>query len=242
MKQIIETDSGVRIQIDNGFVYVTSKSGDTICYDAEGEFWQPVADFFLMGPPERALVRRWLAEGRDERYSERFYKRVYKAFANINYDYQISVLEPSMDIEGYLYFRERHDIITNLTFWDYRELAEEFYCAELEMYDEEWIPYLATDYELTLWYAWRCAAKRLGIKGTMQFDLMKYAKSGTLRYGFADGVCNTLKVVDAGRGCYAVCKPVSDKDGIDFSRPEYYYDQDAIVKGATPVVALRKKK
>ncbi len=241
MEQIIKTESGVRIQIKDGIVSVTSKSGDTTCYDVSGELWRPVSNFFFMGEPERELVKEWIKNSHDERISTRFYQRVEKALSVIDYDYQISVMEPSMDIEGYVYFREGHDIVTGLTLWDYRELAEEFYDPELEFYDEEWISSLSTDYELTLWYAWRCAAHRWSLRSDCKLGkLLSEKVSGRNKYGFADGINNTLKVTDAS-GYYAVCGPCSEDGKFDFSRPEYFYDQDLIVKNATLVVVLKKK-
>ena len=169
--------------------------------------------FFKMGENERAIVKEWREKiqrkGSDK--SKTFLYRVDTALGNVNYDYYIATIEPSIKARK-LYYEPGNEVATGLTAEQWETKAKN-YAPNLGSR-------LASVDELILWYAYRIAKGYWSLKyvcddssahgnycNTTKNNGIKIRSSKNLTGvqnvgGFKDGVGNTYKIVKNDTGTF----------------------------------------
>lgn len=195
----------------------------------EVETFSGPENFFFMGETERKEVAEWFEKVKVvTRSKKRFLQIVERAIASVNYDYWISVIEPSCDENGKIIFKEGEEVARSFRFFDWLEKAKEF--------SPEWNSELANLHELFLWYAWRIAKGYWSLsyvcndssskgnyfnspESSFTFDASGVRKVG----GFADGVGNTCKLVVHGAD-FVLCGGSYIDFGYDYPVADIYVD------------------
>lgn len=109
-------------------------------------------NFFFVGPTEREEVDQWLKEASPRTGRQiKFIKSVRAARAEVNYDYWISTVEPSISEKGDLTFKSGAEVFRGLSFKAWRKKAKKFF-HEGEKHSD-----IATESELLVWYGYRVA-------------------------------------------------------------------------------------
>ena len=157
--------------------------------------------FFKMGEEERQIVKKWYKENKKDFITFNrifFFDQVGRALEEIDYDYWIATIEPSISDEK-LYYRKDSRVARGFDKSDWPGLARAF-APELGSR-------LATERELYIWYAYRIAKRYWKIEFVCDYsDSGNYKnnigasgrleRSGQREIGFfADGTGNTLKIV-----------------------------------------------
>ena len=214
MHNFIYLENGVKMEViaKKGYKF-HSATGEVTRFDSNGNLID-LRYFFKMGENERAIVKEWREKiqrkGSDK--SKTFFYRVDTALRNVNYDYCIATIEPSMKARK-LYYEPGNEVATGLS-------AEQW-----ETKAKNYAPHLgsrlALPDELILWYAYRIAKgywslryvcqdssahgnyndspTRKAAKGhTVEKDLTGVKEVG----GFKDGVGNTYKIVKNAVGTF----------------------------------------
>ena len=190
-----------------------SSAGEITRFDSNGNLID-LRYFFKMGENERAIVKEWREKiqrtGSD--MCKIFLYRVDTALTNVNYDYYIATIEPSMKARK-LYYEPGNEVATGLTAEQWETKAKN-YAPNLGSR-------LASIDELILWYAYRIAKGYWSLKyvshdssdqGNYRSYLNPSARalfrttkdlSGVKKVGgFKDGIGNTYKVVKNDSGSF----------------------------------------
>lgn len=105
-----------------------------------------------MGAEERKVIKRWLYKAKPEtKNQETFLRRVQIALDEVQYDFFISNIEPSLNENGDIFFKEGTKIITDINCHEWKACAERFYK------DSEWHSELADLREGDLLKAYKIA-------------------------------------------------------------------------------------
>ena len=108
--------------------------------------------FRYMGANERRVITEWLWQVQPKNSEQEvFLKRVLQALEQVNYDYRIATIEPSLNEFDDVFYKEGSKIQTNMNFYDWQNAAERFYS------DNEWHSELANLYEGDLLKAYNMA-------------------------------------------------------------------------------------
>lgn len=181
------------------------------------------AFFVKITSKERAEVEKWLEEEKDVKgtYGQYFLHVIERALTQVDYDYWIASLEPTV-VNGRIRFIEGRKVATNYMPEEWEELCKQ--------YAPERSSRMANLYELFIWYAWRI------VKGYWTFEYVTNDASSAGNYkdspnlyaindprhyhhnmdkagakecgGYKDGQGNTCKIVThkgkykAVGGCY----------------------------------------
>lgn len=203
-KRIAEVDM---VDTDRGLEQIARISLEFSMLGHKSEDLDDVLKYFdVMCENERNLVKEWYEEQFAKTGSQLdFLSVVGEAIGEIEYNYLIANIEPSVDQNGKIFYKEKCKVGIYLESWD--ESAEEFL--------PEHGSSLATLYELFLWYAYRIA------KGFWSLEYVcddsrsagnyYYAPASSNRLelsgerivgGARDGVGNTQKIVKQGEDYY----------------------------------------
>lgn len=255
MRKVILLENGSRVDIDGCNVRHVAANG-TILYSTSGvEFFTDVPEkisyFFFMGEYEREKVRRWLQEITPTTTRQQsFITRVKDALRIINYDYKIATLEPSLDSEGGIFYKEGFPVAMGLTNQEWKEKAEQFYV------DDEWYSELAEIHEGDLFKAYRVACGYWSLEAICDDSLLldkfsspTYAPhnlelSGARTIGgFKDGIGNTYHIYKTDMG-YAQVGGRYIFPGCGFSATFSYYTNipTSISHFGTAVLVLKRNK
>ncbi len=109
--------------------------------------------FFLMDEKAREEVAKWLKTVKPSTLNqERFIERVEVAVRKINYDYKIATLEPSLDSNGNIIYKEGKKVAIGLSYTQWSKKASLFFSSK------KWHSYLATLEEGDMFKAYRIAS------------------------------------------------------------------------------------
>lgn len=237
------TEKGFSVISASGMCRKFDDKGNLLkTYVVESPSW--LKYFFFMSKEEIKAVRKWVTKVTPVTEAQKeFLEIVKEALGFIDYGYRISVIEPSMNEEGELFFEVGKPVETGLCLGDWKAKCKEF--------ASEWNSRMASIHELYLWYAWRI------VKGYWSLEYICDDSSEGANYftspnpshkcevsgsrvmgGFSDGTGNTYKIVSYGSGM-AVCGGKFDDYGNVFPVADVncYVDSEFIVCG-TAVVAL----
>lgn len=210
---ILNLGNRVTMEVRNKGYKLTSATGEVTTFNDIGNMID-LRYFFKMGSKERRIIRSWRGTiQRSSDKSKEFLYRVDVALRNVNYDYYIATIEPSMKARK-LYYEPGNEVATGLT-------AEQW-----ETKAKNYAPHLGSRLalidELILWYAYRIVKDYWSLKyvchdssthgnywnstinnGTRHklynfIDLTGVKKVG----GFKDGVGNTYKIVKYHSGSF----------------------------------------
>ena len=201
--------------------------------------------FFCIGKNARDVITRWyLTQQGNTCRQKRFLEEVGKALDYIDYDYKIATLEPSLDANGRLYYKEGEKVCTILSCFEWEEVIRNFSSScKTE---------IATLYELFLWYALRIA------KGWLTLEFVcddssekgnylnspnsshKFEISGAREVGGArDGVGNSYKLVKHGAN-FVWCGGAYSHLGYQFPMATNgYYNPNCVSGFGTAVMTLK---
>lgn len=190
-----------------------SSAGEITRFDSDGNLID-LRYFFKMGSVERRLAKEWREKiQRKCEICKEFLCRVDTALKNVNYDYYIATIEPSMKARK-LYYEPGNEVATGLS-------AEQWQ-TKAKNYTPNLGSRLASIDELILWYAYRIA------KGYWSMQYVCHDSSAHGNYtnslvnngvsykthnfqdltgvrkvgGFKDGVGNTYKIVKNTTGSF----------------------------------------
>ena len=155
--------------------------------------------FFKIGCKEREIINEWYKNQKGTTGKQKkFLADLRKALEKINYDYEVPFMEPSIDKNGNIFYKEGEKIAVGISSIEWEEKAKKF--------APEYNSCLATCEELYLWYAYRIATGYWTLsyvcdnilenedeKIDIQKDLKLSAEQ--LLGGARDGVNNTMKIV-----------------------------------------------
>ena len=244
---VIGTDGGVIRFDDNGrqlHESVFNKAESFMEYfDFMGHEHQRIAKGWYYATHEDEKIRRYIKYHRIPRM---FFGLLDLAVKNVNEEYYIANLEPSIDQNGRIYYKKGEAVTRGFSFNKWRQKAHEF-APECESD-------LATAYQLVLWYAYRIAMGYWTIEyvcydssseGNYRNSPRENGKievSGTQKVGGAcDGVGNTRKLVlywshfALFGGCYG---ELGDERPVG-SWESFVYPNNPLIN-STGVVALNK--
>lgn len=157
--------------------------------------------FFAMNLERRTEVRNWYSNqpSPTSLLEEIFFEVLEKSLKVVNYDYEISIIEPSFK-DGSLYFKIGEPIKLGLKCDVWEKLAMDF--------DPKHNSRMTTVYEAIMFYTWRVAkgymtlteaaidASSLGNYSDSPYSTGKIENAGmVIAGGFADGIGNTCKIV-----------------------------------------------
>ena len=166
--------------------------------------------FFTMNSERRAEVRAcYLNQVSPTNILEELFFEVFeKSLEVVNYDYEISVIEPSLK-DGNLYFKPGEPIQLGLKCDVWEELAKDF--------DTKHNSRMASVYEAIMFYTWRIAEgyltledaavdpSKLGNYIDSPNGILELRKTGSLESaGFLDGIGNTYSVTKFAEARYAL--------------------------------------
>lgn len=188
--------------------------------------------FFRITASKRAKVRDWLMKQKPEaertKRENEFLKILSDALEEVNYDYEIATMEPTV-VDGKIAYIKGKDVAVGYSIKDWIKMAEE--------YLPERGSRLATLYELFIWYAWRI------VKGYWTLHYVakdsssagNFANSPTATHnlesagaikcgGFRDGQGNSYKLVIHKKGFATVGGSCYDGGGFFPVGDVFYYD------------------
>lgn len=202
-KIVLEAPEGMRFITNQG------KNGELVIRLMPNSQLTGKATFFTtITEDDREKVRMWLADQKCvPDWAEEFVKIVQEAVREIDYDYSISILEPSVKNEKIYYGKDEAVAVEySIEMWD--KMAKE--------YAPERGSRIGKIHELFLWYALRIANE----KWTLEYVALDSAGAGNYWDaedashelektsarrvgGYEDGQGNTCKIVSAGND-YAI--------------------------------------
>lgn len=163
-------------------------------------------NFYFMGQEEFTVVKEWLKGRKAATLKQKAFlilvrkaKRVVKKF------YCISEIEPSIDKDGKLYYKEGDEVMRELSCIEWRIKACEF--------APEYGSDLATKYQLALWYAYRIAKGFWTIEYVCDDSSSAGNYWGSPNAAHAFEVSGAREVGGANDGTGNTCKIVIDKKG-----------------------------
>lgn len=212
-KEIYTLTDGGAIEIGEDYIRVISTEGTCSTFDTRGNAidkpaWKKY--FFAMEKKERDIVRNWVYKVEAKTTKEQdFLENVKIALDTENQDFCISVIEPSIDENGNLFFLEGSTVATKVS-------PPEWWCMAREYWPER-ESHIARWEQLILWYAYRCAmgfwslsyvAEDSANEGnywnspnaSRALELSGKRKVG----GFCDGAGNTSRLVIQKDGGFAI--------------------------------------
>lgn len=165
--------------------------------------------FFKMTTSKIEEVKEWFLNESPKartRSEMLFFRNLNLAFENINYDYEIATIEPTV-IDGKIKYIKDKEVAVGYSYNQWKQMAKEYLPDKGSR--------LATLYETIMWYAWRI------VKGYWTLDSVtnnsssignyadspnaahKREKAGVRKSGgFRDGQGNTAKIVSHEHKCY----------------------------------------
>lgn len=159
--------------------------------------------FFLIGENERKIVMNWrIMIKRDfKRYYRSKDKRIKfflqildAAIKEVDYDFCIATLEPSLDKDGKIYYKQMSPIATTGSPNSWAKKVTDFYK------DESWYSDIAHIKEVFIFYAYRFATNKINFEEYCESTLFNEdnpeseASGIALFGGFEDGINNTVKL------------------------------------------------
>lgn len=204
--------------------------------------------FTLITEKDREWVKEWLAKQEGKNSVERkFFEDVKKAIQEVNYDYWIANIEPSIK-DGKLYYAKGHDVAEGFSYNQWKTMARD--------YNPERDSRLCNLNEILIWYALRIADEWW----TLHYILDDSSSAGNycdspnctnslektgerLCGGYYDGQGNTYKIVSTEDG-YAHFGGCYDEPG-SFCTVGFFYCYEAeyqnrVNENMTGVLVLTK--
>lgn len=157
--------------------------------------------FDFMGKEQREITKQWYYDAKPITWKQKdFFDSVGEALDAVDKDYSIANLEPSVDENFKIYYREGKNVARYYSCRRWRRMAKAFN-PELESA-------LATKHQLVLWYAYRIAmgfwtlhyvcddSSSAGNYWNSPNAKHDFERTGTRKVGGAkDGIGNTSKIV-----------------------------------------------
>lgn len=204
-----------RIEVLENGIVVISNSGNQVYFDENFEKIREIKapkvpeffkKFYYIDEKMRVFVREWYKIQKAESLAQRnFLDIVGEAIEQVNYNYAIATIEPSLDESGSISYQANREVFTeyNCYQWD----------AYTRLFALDYGSRLGTVNELFIWYALRIAAEAWTIDevcdkpiSNMRVEAEEINKAGTIKYGeFFDGVTNTAKIVFDSQGNFILC-------------------------------------
>lgn len=220
MKQVVTLSNGVKVEVTEKECKILFSGEEEVRINLlkrtikGNEFLQEedawLKYFSYIGIDERKVVELWILQQVPQTAKQKkFLEVVNKALNIINYNYSISNIEISEDLEKKIYFKEYAKVLVSLSPQEWQ--------TRIMSFSEEYQSNMATLYELFLWYAYRIAKGywRLsyvcddsGSQGnywSSPYSTQEIEVAGLRKVGGAiDGVGNTYKLVTNEKG-FVLC-------------------------------------